>query len=300
MQARAARSRACSPTSAATTSASSRCSSRSVGPPMPPRSCRATASAPPRSARARSRRPSSRQAVRDQLGQADRPRIARHVRRAGRGGAEGDTGAPGDPGAKGDSGAPGEPGAQGLKGDLGPTAGAVGGLGTTVATAGRADQRRHPARDRDHHDHREGARPRDRHVRRDVHLRLLARTISATVDGAAVPGVLGNLSSGSAGAVTKSISAAGIAVGVPAGQHTVQIVDQHQGPWSSRLRSGRRSDRGRRSRRLSAGRRAILTRRMLTDYHVHLRPDDPGTHRRATTSPPPTPSAIARPRKSAA
>ena len=34
---------------------------------------------------------------------------------------------------------------------------------------------------------------------------------------------------------------------------------------------------------------------MLTDYHVHLRPDDPGTRRPPDTSPPPTPSATARP-----
>ena len=39
---------------------------------------------------------------------------------------------------------------------------------------------------------------------------------------------------------------------------------------------------------------------MLTDYHVHLRPDDPGTAAAERTSPPPTPSATARPRPSAA
>lgn len=150
----------------------------------------------------------------------------------GAAGPKGDTGAPGEPGAKGDSGAPGEPGAQGSKGDLGPTAGAVGGLGTTVATAGVPISA--------------GILPATVTTTTTGKVLVLvtgtfgvtctsacSRQISATVDGAAVPGVLGNLSSGSAGAVTKSISAAGIAVGVPAGQHTVQIVDQHQGPWSS-------------------------------------------------------------------
>ena len=39
---------------------------------------------------------------------------------------------------------------------------------------------------------------------------------------------------------------------------------------------------------------------MLTDYHVHLRPDDAGHAAASATSPPPTPSATARPPPSAA
>ena len=39
---------------------------------------------------------------------------------------------------------------------------------------------------------------------------------------------------------------------------------------------------------------------MLTDYHVHLRPDDPGTPAAALLHRRPTPSATARPRPSAA
>ena len=39
-------------------------------------------------------------------------------------------------------------------------------------------------------------------------------------------------------------------------------------------------------------------RAVLTDYHVHLRPDEPGTHARRGTSPRATPSATARPPRS--
>ena len=103
--------------------------------------------------------------------------------------------------------------------------------------------------------------------------------ISATVDGVSVPGVLGTVSVAGAGTATRTLSAVGVAVGVPAGQHTRPgRRPQHTGELGQRHRRRRRSARhSRGARRLSAGRRAILTRRMLTDYHVHLRPDDPGT-----------------------
>jgi hypothetical protein len=162
-------------------------------------------------------------AVRNQL---TKPTVLASPGVPGAAGPKGDTGAQGATGAKGDAGVP------GATGDLGPTAGAVGGFGTTTATAGvPISASLLPAT-----------------VTTTTTGKVLvlvtgtfgvtctsacSRQISATVDGSAVPGVLGTLSSGSAGTVTKSISAAGIAVGVPAGQHTVHVVDQHVGPWST-------------------------------------------------------------------
>ena len=162
-------------------------------------------------------------AVRDQLTKPTvlaSPGVAGATGPAGAQGATGAAGAQGEPGAKGDTGAP------------GPTDGAVGGSGTTVATAGvPISASILPAT-----------------VTTTTTGKVLvfvtgtfgltcttacSRQISATVDGNAVPGVLGSVSAGAAASATKAINAVGIAVGVPAGQHTVQIVDQHVGNWSS-------------------------------------------------------------------
>ena len=70
--------------------------------------------------------------------------------------------------------------------------------------------------------------------------------------------------------------------------------------WSSApaaaCASWRRRPRTSRSRRRTtcASPSALLREPMLTDYHVHLRPDDVEHRRPSATSPPPTPSATAR------
>jgi hypothetical protein len=159
-------------------------------------------------------------------------KVRAQLEAAGLPGPAGAPGPQGDPGPKGDPGAKGE---TGEKGDPGPTSGGVGGINTTInPTSGTPLLNTATV-----------TLPRTGKV-----LVLVmgtfsvqcpaacSREITAQVDGATVPGLVGTVTSANGSTAAQTINAAGIMANVSAGSHTVTLASRMATGTSSATPNG--------------------------------------------------------------